>query len=78
MHPYVIEQLVEERQQALRMLARADAGARAARRQARQPSWRRALGRALVAGAVAVGVPRPQRQAAHRQVTTTLGLEPRC
>ena len=76
MHPYVIEQMVEERQRELSMLARADAGARAARRQARDSTWRRAVGRALVAGAVAIGVPRSQRQAAQRQVTTTLGLDP--
>ena len=78
MHPYVIEQLVEERQQQLRLLARADAGARAARREARDSAWRRAVGRALVAGAVTVGVPRSQRRAALCQVSTTLGLEPRC
>ncbi len=78
MHPYVVEQLVEERQQALRHLARADGGARAARRQARDSAWRRAVGRALVAGAVAVGVPRSQRRAAQCQVATTLGFETRC
>ena len=78
MHPYVIEQLVEERQRDLRQLARVDARARAARREARDSVWRRAVGRALVAGAVAVGVPRSQRRATQRQVTTTLGLEPRC
>ncbi|MEA2900660.1 MAG: hypothetical protein QOH36_547 [Actinomycetota bacterium] len=78
MHPYVIEQMVEERQRELRLLAHADAGARALRSQARDSAWRRAVGRALVAGAVAVKVPRPQRRAAHCQVTATLGLESRC
>jgi|GEM_PF-4965586 len=78
MHPYVIEQLVEERQRELRLLAQADAGARAARRQARDATWRRAVGRVLVAGAVAVGVPRSQKRTAKGQVTTLLGFEPRC
>jgi hypothetical protein len=78
MHPYVIERMVEERQQELRMLARADSGARTARRQARDSAWRRTLGRALVNGAVAVRVPPSQRRAAQRQVTTVLGLESRC
>ena len=59
-------------------LARVDADARAVRREARDSAWRRTVGRALVAGAVAVGVPRSQRRAAQRQVTTTLGFESRC
>jgi hypothetical protein len=78
MHPYVIERMVEERQEELRRLALVGAGARSARRHARDSAWRRAVGRALLNGAVAVGVPRAQRRAAQRQVTTTLGFEPRC
>jgi hypothetical protein len=77
MHPYVIEQMVEERQQELRRLAHVGAGARAVGH-ARHEAWRRAAGRALVAVAVAVGVPRSERRAAQRQVTTTLGFESRC
>ena len=75
MHPYVIERLAEERHRELHQLARADAVARAARGQARDSAWRRAVGRALVTAAVAVRVPRSQRRAAHCQVTATLGLE---
>ncbi|HEX7276423.1 MAG TPA: hypothetical protein VF244_03545 [Acidimicrobiales bacterium] len=78
MHPYTIDRMVEERQETLRQLARADARARAARGQDRDSAWRRAVGRALVTGAVAVGVPRSQRRAAKHQVTTTLGFAPRC
>jgi len=74
MHPYAVDRMVEERQQELMWLARVDADARAIRRQAKDSAWRRLVGRALVAGAVAVGVPRPQRRAARCQVTTTLGL----
>jgi hypothetical protein len=77
MHPYVIERLVEERQEELRRLARVEVGARAAG-QARHAEWRRSVGRALVAVAVAVGVPRSERRAAHCRVTTTLGFEPHC
>jgi hypothetical protein len=78
MHPYVIERLAAERHRELVQLARVDAVARTARRQARDSAWRRVVGRALVAGAVAVRVPRPQRRTAQRQVTTALGLDPRC
>lgn len=78
MHPYVIDRMVEERQETLRHLARANACAKAVRRQTRQAPWRQTVGRALVAGAVAVGVPRSQRRAARCQVTTTLGFESRC
>ncbi len=78
MHPYVIEQLVAARQQELRLLAGADRAARAARHHRGRPAWRRAVVRALVAAAVAVGVPPAQRRAARCEVTSRLGLEPGC
>ena len=78
MHPYVIEQMVEEQQRELQLLAGANNRARGLRRQARDSAWRRAVGRALVAGAVAVRVPPSQRRAAHCRITATLGLESRC
>jgi hypothetical protein len=78
MHPYVIERLMEQRHHELTQLARADALARSARRQARDSAWRRTVARALVAGAVAVGVPPSQRRDAQRRVTTTLGFGARC
>jgi len=77
MHPYVIDQLMEERQQELIRLAQVEGRARVAR-DARNSAWRRAVGRALVAGAVVVGVPRTDRRAAKRQVRTTLGFESPC
>jgi len=78
MHPYALDRMAEERQQELRRLALVEAAGRAARRQGRHSTWRRAVGRALVAGAVAVGVPRSQRRAAQHDITTTLGFESHC
>jgi hypothetical protein len=77
MHPYVIDQMMNERHQELIRLAQVEGRVRAAR-DARNSTWRRTVGRALVAGAVAVGVPRSDRRAAQRQVRTTLGFESPC
>jgi len=77
MHPYAIDRMVRERQEELLRLSRADRTARAARLPG-LPAWRRAAGRALVAVAVAVGVPRSGRPAAQRQARTALGFEPPC
>ena len=76
--PTTLDRMAEERQHEMRRLARADADVRTARRQAGRSPWRRAVGRSLVAGAVAIGVPRSQRRAAQIQVTTTLGFEHHC
>ncbi|HVF13419.1 MAG TPA: hypothetical protein VM942_02400 [Acidimicrobiales bacterium] len=77
MHPYVIDRMMEDRHQELIRMAQLESRARAAR-PARYSPWRRTVGRALVAGAVAAGVPRSDRRAARRQVTTTLGFESPC
>ena len=76
MHPYLVEQMVQERRQELLRLSEADRRVRAAR-QVRTPlrTWRRGAGRALVGLAVAVGVPRARRANARRQVASVLGLE---
>ena len=74
MHPYAIDQMVEERRQELHRLARLDAGAR----RLSVGAWRRRVGRALAALAVAVGVPEPHRLATRRRVDAALDLNPNC
>ena len=70
MHPYVIDRMVEERQQELHRLSRAD--------HARPGAWRTNASRALVAMAVRLGVPRPQRTTTRDRVVAALGFEPPC
>lgn len=70
MHPYVIDRMVEERRQELHRLSRLDAG--------RPGRWRANASRALVAVAVHLGVPRPQRTTTRDRVAAALGLQPRC
>ena len=55
MHPYVIDQMVEERRQELHRLSRLD--------RARPRAWRMSASRALVALAVHLGGPPPERPA---------------
>lgn len=74
-HPYAIDRMVQERQEELRRLRRADCCARSARR-APIPHWRRGAVRALVGLAVAVSVPRSRRRTALGEVTAILGLGP--
>lgn len=70
MHPYVIDQMVEERRQELHRLSWADHG--------RPSAWRTNASRALVAVAVRLGVPRPQRTTTRDRVVAALGLEQTC
>ena len=70
MNQYVIDRMVEERQQELYRLSRMD--------QSRPGAWRANASRALVALAVRLGVPRTQQTKARERVVAALGLEPRC
>ena len=70
MHPYVIDRMVEERQQELHRLSRLEPD--------RPGAWRTNASRALVALAVRLGVPRPQRTTARDRVVAALGFEPPC
>jgi hypothetical protein len=70
MHPYVIDRMVEERRQELHRLSRLDPGP--------PGRWRANASRALVAAAVHLGVPRPQRTTTRDRVVAALGFEPRC
>jgi hypothetical protein len=77
MHPYAVDRMVQERRQEV---VRLRGGPRRvdAVRPDRQRAWRRAAARALVAAAIAVGVPRSRRPAAQHLVTTAFGFEPPC
>ena len=70
MHPYVIDRMVEERQQELHRLSRLD--------HAGPGAWRTNASRALVALAVRLGVPRPQRATARDRLVAALGHEAAC
>jgi hypothetical protein len=70
MHPYVIDRMVEERRQELHRLSRLDHAAPGA--------WRTSASRALVAVAVRLGVPAPQRTTTRDRVVAALGNEARC
>lgn len=70
MHPYAIDRMVEERGQELYRLSRLD--------HASPGRWRARAGRALVAMAVSLGVPRPQRANARDRVVAALGFDPQC
>jgi hypothetical protein len=70
MHPYVIDRMVDERRQELHRLSRLD--------HARPGAWRTSASRALVAVAVRVGVPQPQRTTTRDRVVAALGVETRC
>ena len=70
MHPYVIDRMVEERRQELHRLSGLD--------HARPGAWRASASRALVAVAVRLGVPAPQRTATRDQVVAALGVDPPC
>jgi hypothetical protein len=70
MHPYAIDQMVQERRQELLRLRGTDRGVGSPREE-RPPARRRAL----VAVAVAVGAPWSRRRAARRVVTAPLGVE---
>lgn len=74
MHPFAIDEMIQERRQELARLARVappttEYGVR---------PWRRRAGRALVALAAVVAVPRPSRRTARCQATTALGFDPPC
>lgn len=75
MHPYVVDRLIRDHQQDLARL-RADGphGNRVGGDAVPVGQWRRRLGRALLAGAVTVGVPRGARRPARQSVTALLGL----
>ena len=70
MHPYAIDRMVEERQLELHRLSRLD--------QRRPSGWRTQLSRRLVALAVLLGVPRPDRTTARRRLDAALGFESPC
>jgi hypothetical protein len=70
MNQYVIDRMVEERQQELHRLSRMD--------HARPGAWRTSASRALVALAVHLGVPRPQRTTTRHRVDAALGFETPC
>jgi hypothetical protein len=70
MHPYVIDRMVEERRQELYRQSRLD--------RHRPSRWRTQLSRRLVALAVLLGVPRPDRTTARRRLDAALGLESPC
>ena len=70
MDPYVIDRMVEERRQELHRLSRLD--------QPRPGAWRTNASRALVALAVHLGVPRPQRTTTRDRVVAALGNEAPC
>ena len=79
MHPYVVDRMVRERQEELARQAHADRSVRAAcRTAAGVPAWRRGAGRALMALAVAVAVPRSRRRTTRRAVVSALGPAPPC
>lgn len=70
MHPYVIDRMVEERRQELHRLSRMD--------RAGPGAWRTSASRALLALAVHLGVPRPQRTTTRDRVGAALGFDPPC
>ena len=70
MNQYMIDRMVEERQQELYRLSRMD--------HARPGAWRPNASRALVTLAVRLGVPGPRRTTARERVVAELGLEARC
>ena len=70
MNQFVIDRMVEERQQELHRLSRMD--------HTRPGAWRTNASRALVALAVRLGVPGPQRTTARERVVAALGFEPPC
>ena len=70
MNQYVIDRMVEERQQELHRLSRMDHPTPGA--------WRTNASRALVTLAVRLGVPRPQRTTTRDRVVAALGFEPPC
>ena len=70
MHPYVVERMIEERQQEVGRMRRATG--------TWIPAWRQRAGRALVALGVVVAVPPARRRTATRQAASVLGLEPPC
>jgi hypothetical protein len=70
MHPYVIDRMVEERQLELHRLSRLD--------HAHPNAWRSKISRALVALAVFLGVPRPERTTTRERVVAALGFEQSC
>lgn len=67
MHPYAIDRMVDERRQELYRLSRLDS--------ARPGTWRTTAGRALVAMAVHLGVPRGQRRTARDRAVAVLGFD---
>jgi hypothetical protein len=70
MHPYVIDRMVEERRQELHRLSRLD--------HPRPGAWRSTASKALVAVAVHLGVPRPERTTTRERVVAALGFEQSC
>ncbi len=74
MHPYVMEEMVQERHNELLRQRRADAQAT----RYGVPPWRRRAGLALASLAVTLGVPRSDRPATRRQVGDALCFDPPC
>jgi len=70
MDSYAVEELVQERQAEIRRLRGLD------RPGPGMWAWRRRAGRALVALAVSVGVPRSHRRTARCRLGALLGLDP--
>jgi hypothetical protein len=77
MHPYVVEQLVEDRRRELGRLRHPGPGDGSGRLPGRPEAvgaWRRRASRALLGVVVALGVPRGGRAPARQSVATLLGL----
>ena len=68
MHPYVVDRLVQERQQEVRRLRRRNGSGDDV------AAWRRRAGRALLSLTVAVGVPRARRTPVRGSASALLGL----
>lgn len=76
MHPYVMNEMVEERRAELYRLRSAGTATRAGIGVAPVPAWRRRLGRSLARLAVTMVVPAAERTPARRRVVDALCLDP--
>ena len=72
MHPYAIDEMVEERRAELQRQRHADRGGVVTG----IPGWRRRAGRALASLAVAVAVPRSDRENTRGRVGAALSIDP--
>ncbi len=72
MHPYAVEEMVQERLEEMHRLSHTD---QAGRPEA-LPGWRRRAGGALASLAVAVAVPRSDRETTRSRVGAALTIDP--